>query len=90
VTTADLMVACFDDEATPQRQFCLGYLLGIWDASPVGDVCARPGTAISAGMLREIFLTAVGELFPRTPAKDVPAGVAASRVMRHYFPCSER
>jgi len=90
MTTADLMVACYGDEGGPDRQFCLGYLLGMWDALPSGDACVKPGTAVSAGMLREMFLTGVGPLFPKTPAKDVPAGVAAWTVMHHYFPCSDQ
>lgn len=88
MTTADLMVACYGDEGGSERQFCLGYLLGMWDALP--DVCVKPDIMVSAGMLREMFLTGVGPLFPKTPAKDVPAGVAAWSVMHHYFPCSDR
>jgi hypothetical protein len=34
MTTADLMVACSGDEGGPDRRFCLGYLLGMWDAWP--------------------------------------------------------
>jgi hypothetical protein len=85
MTTADLMVACYGDEGGPDRQFCLGYLLGIWDALPAGNACVKPGIEVSAGMLREMFLTSVGPLFPKTPAKDVPAGVAASSAIHHYF-----
>jgi hypothetical protein len=54
MTTADLMVACYGDEGGPDRQFCLGYLLGMWDALPAGDACVKPGITVSAGMLREM------------------------------------
>jgi hypothetical protein len=90
MTTADLMVACYGDEGSPQRKFCLGYLLGVWDAMPAGDACVKPGIAVSAGMLRETFLTGVGPLFPKIPAKDLPAGIAAWSVIHHYFPCSDQ
>jgi hypothetical protein len=87
MTMADLLVACYGEEGGPERNFCLGYLLGMWDALPAEDACVTPGTPVSAGMLREIFLTGVGSLFPDQPAKDVSAGFAAWTVLHHYFPC---
>jgi hypothetical protein len=87
MTMADLLVKCYGEEGSPERNFCLGYLLGFWDALPAEDACVHPGTFISAGMLREMFLTGVGPFFPNQPAKDITAGVAAWTVMRHYFPC---
>ena len=87
MTLADLLVKCYGEESGPERNFCLGYLLGFWDALPTEDACVRPGTLISAGMLREMLLTGVGPLSPNQPAKDISAGVAAWTVMRHYFPC---
>jgi hypothetical protein len=87
MTMADLLVSCYGEEGGAARNFCLGYLLGMWDALPPEDACVTPGTPVSAGMLREMFLTGVGPLFPDQPAKDVTAGFAAWRVMHHYFPC---
>jgi hypothetical protein len=54
---------------------------------PQKDACLTPGTPVSAGMLREMFLTRVGPLFPNQPARDVAAGAAAWTVLHHYFPC---
>jgi hypothetical protein len=84
---ADLLIACYGEEGGSDRNFCLGYLLGVWDALPEEDACVQPGMWVSAGMLREVFLSNVGPLFPNEPAKDISASRAARTVIYHYFPC---
>ena len=86
----DLLRDCTDDKTVTQKSFCLGFIMGIWDAAVVEEGVFHPSKpkfvipeAANLGQLKDVVVKYLNE----HPAnRHLNAGVLVVIALKEAFP----